>query len=157
MIRPAQSRDLASIVWLDRHVPELAHWDESDYVEVINNEFAATSNLVRQILVAENTLQSISGFVLVKCILITDEVTSEIENLAVDINQRQQGTGRKLMEAAIAWARSKNSQRMHLEVRASNAAAIGLYKRINFVEVGVRRGYYLQPMEDAVLMDLVIV
>ena len=47
----------------------------------------------------------------------------------------------------------KRAEKMLLEVRASNSAAIGLYKKYGFVRDGVRRGYYRFPTEDAWLMS----
>ena len=45
-------------------------------------------------------------------------------------------------------------ERITLEVRESNAPAIGLYQKLGFVEVGRRKNYYEKPREDAILMDL---
>jgi ribosomal-protein-alanine N-acetyltransferase len=45
---------------------------------------------------------------------------------------------------------------IELEVRAGNLAALTLYRRFGFVEVGRRKGYYRDPAEDAVLMDLLL-
>jgi ribosomal-protein-alanine N-acetyltransferase len=164
MIRPAQPTDLAAIVRLDHGTPEIAHWPELEYSAVLNNMVAPTvvSNLVRQIFVAEVEsqndfgFQNLYGFVMVKCMLLGDESLAEIENIAVDANTRRRSVGRALMESAIRWVREHQAARLQLEVRAGNEAAIALYRKLNFVEVGRRPGYYSQPVEDAVLLDLML-
>ena len=78
----------------------------------------------------------------------------EITTVAVAPGSRRNGYGARLLEALIACAKSLGDERMHLEVRASNAAAIALYTRFGFRKTGLRRGYYAFPQEDAVLMTL---
>jgi ribosomal-protein-alanine N-acetyltransferase len=51
-------------------------------------------------------------------------------------------------------ARLHGATRLDLEVRASNAAAIRLYARAGFLEIGHRRAYYISPEDDAVLMQV---
>jgi ribosomal-protein-alanine N-acetyltransferase len=58
----------------------------------------------------------------------------------------------KLIDRWILWAREQGVTDLALEVRVSNEAAMGLYRRFGFVEQGRRRGYYERPVEDAVLM-----
>jgi ribosomal-protein-alanine N-acetyltransferase len=53
----------------------------------------------------------------------------------------------------MAWAANAGASGVRLEVRASNAAAIALYRRNGFCQVGIRRAYYSAPVEDAVLMQ----
>jgi ribosomal-protein-alanine N-acetyltransferase len=52
----------------------------------------------------------------------------------------------------MQWARELGATTIELEVRESNAAARGLYRRMEFVEQGRRAKYYSKPPEDAVLM-----
>jgi ribosomal-protein-alanine N-acetyltransferase len=56
--------------------------------------------------------------------------------------------------AGMEWARGVGAWAMELEVRASSEAARGLYRALGFVEQGRRRGYYREPVEDAVLMGV---
>lgn len=78
----------------------------------------------------------------------------EITTVAVAPDAQRKGYGTRLLEGLIACARSLGDERMHLEVRASNAAAIALYTRFGFRKTGLRRGYYAFSQEDAVLMTL---
>ena len=84
------------------------------------------------------------------CALAADE--GEILNLAVDTAARRHGLGRRLLAAMLAWLREAGAQRVYLEVRGSNVAAISLYLAAGFQRLGVRRAYYRRPIEDAVTM-----
>jgi len=65
-----------------------------------------------------------------------------ILNLCVDNRLRQQGLGRKLLNYLLARVGEQNMERLFLEVRPSNAAAIELYGSAGFARLGVRKGYY---------------
>ena len=77
---------------------------------------------------------------------------AEIMDIAVAPDHRGGGVGRMLMERAIAVALEKGAERLVLEVRESNAAAISLYEQFGFVRYFVRKGYY-EGKEDALLME----
>ncbi|MCP9438388.1 MAG: ribosomal protein S18-alanine N-acetyltransferase [Nitrospira sp.] len=74
--------------------------------------------------------------------------------LAVKESMRRRGVGRTLVAEAIAMGMAQGSSRAVLEVRASNEAAQRLYRELGFVSLGVRRGYYSEPTEDAVVMEM---
>lgn len=84
---------------------------------------------------------------------------AELLTICVSASQQRRGFGRSMLNGMLAIARDKNMRRVFLEVRASNAAAIALYRKVGFVEVGLRRGYYQNKngSEDAMVMafDLV--
>jgi ribosomal-protein-alanine N-acetyltransferase len=76
----------------------------------------------------------------------------EIANLAVDPDARGRGIGSALLDAALDEARRKKTDEVFLEVRSSNLRARQLYESRGFAEVGRRRRYYRQPVEDAVIL-----
>ncbi len=78
----------------------------------------------------------------------------EIERIAVDSRFRRQGIGRKLMDKMEKSAAAEGVTDMTLEVRESNMAARKLYESFGFAEEGRRKGYYHNPLEDAVIMWL---
>ena len=78
----------------------------------------------------------------------------EIESVAVDPAARRGGVGRALCEAVIGWCRGQRAEEVELEVRAGSVGAIALYGGLGFVVVGRRKGYYREPVEDALLMKL---
>jgi len=78
----------------------------------------------------------------------------DVHNLAVHPNCRRQGIGRSLLSVTIGEARIRGLSRISLEVRRSNVSAQSLYWSLGFVTRGVRRGYYLDNGEDALVMVL---
>lgn len=78
--------------------------------------------------------------------------SADITNIAVLPAYRRRGFGAAVLSALAAYAYERGAQTVHLEVRASNAAAIALYTRFGFVCDGIRRHYYKNPAEDAHLM-----
>jgi len=75
-----------------------------------------------------------------------------ITNLAVHPDFRRHGIGRKLVEKSVEEAKSSGLKSLILEVREKNTAAQKLYESLGFSNVGRRKGYYQEPVEDAILM-----
>lgn len=69
----------------------------------------------------------------------------ELLTIAVHLDHRREGLGRGILEALDTEAKRRGLQRWVLEVARNNAPALGLYKSAGFVEIGVRKAYYLQP------------
>ena len=79
---------------------------------------------------------------------------AQIYNIAVAPEFRRAGVGEALLRHMIARAEEDGCSLVTLEVRAGNEAAMELYRKLGFREVGRRKGYYAEGGEDAVLMDL---
>ena len=79
-----------------------------------------------------------------------------INNIAVDPDHRGQSLGRILTEALIQSAKEKGVEQLFLEVRTSNHIAQSLYRSLGFKMVNVRKGYYADTDEDAIVMALEI-
>jgi ribosomal-protein-alanine N-acetyltransferase len=77
---------------------------------------------------------------------------AHITNIAVHPQYRRRGVGTLLLGKMISYAQKRSIQNITLEVRAGNRGAIGLYSRMGFIEVGIRRGYYSDNGEDALIM-----
>ena len=82
------------------------------------------------------------------------QVCDEIEITNIASERKGQGYGKKLMESLITHAKSQEIASIFLEVRASNQEARLFYEKFGFQEIGVRKNYYQNPIEDAVLMLL---
>ncbi len=78
----------------------------------------------------------------------------ELANLAVSRKARRRGVARLLLEQVVRTAGEDGVGAVFLEVRASNEAALGLYRTHGFEEVGRRLGYYSRPTEDALILRL---
>ena len=77
---------------------------------------------------------------------------AEVMNIAVDENFRGQGFGKKIFAALIKICIERGATAITLEVRASNISAIKLYESFGLKSVGVRKNYYDNPTEDALIM-----
>jgi [ribosomal protein S18]-alanine N-acetyltransferase len=80
--------------------------------------------------------------------------TVDIHNIAVHSEFRRRRIGQALLQQVLEQARSRHSSRVTLEVRVSNIAAQKLYESVGFVSQGLRKGYYSDDGEDAVIMTL---
>lgn len=76
----------------------------------------------------------------------------EIANLAVARPEWGAGVGRRLLDAALSEAVSREVTAVYLEVRESNDRARRLYASRGFEQVGRRRSYYRRPVEDAIVL-----
>lgn len=83
--------------------------------------------------------------------LVLDE--GEITNVAVSAKRQREGIGQFLLEGLFLLLRERGIRVLHLEVRESNQTALRLYERVGFQRDGLRRNYYTDPVEDAVLMS----
>ncbi len=81
---------------------------------------------------------------------------AELGNLAVLPERRGRGVARGLLDAMLKICRRKRMETLFLEVRQSNERAVELYERYGFSRIGLRRAYYSDPVEDALIMKLVI-
>ena len=78
----------------------------------------------------------------------------QILNVAVDENYRRRGLATEMLNAMIDIGTTNEIFLYTLEVRENNEPALALYKSVGFVPTGRRKGYYKNPEEDAILMDL---
>lgn len=83
--------------------------------------------------------------------LIGDEV--HVTNFAVDPARRHRGIGRHLLGTLLEHYRQQGATRAALEVRAGNEGARRLYEGFGFRQIGLRKGYYFDTGEDALLME----
>ena len=79
--------------------------------------------------------------------------SGHLGNLAVVPGRRRRGSARRLVEELLAHAREQGVETLSLEVRVSNFAAQGLYRTLGFGLAGLRRGYYRDTGEDALIME----
>jgi ribosomal-protein-alanine N-acetyltransferase len=78
---------------------------------------------------------------------------SDMMNVAVSPAHRRRGIAEALVLALADALREKGSVKLTLEVRASNAPAITLYEKLDFKPIGLRKNYYRNPKEDALILQ----
>lgn len=140
-LREAALEDVEALVALQQASPGAAPWGAADYESLLS----ADTTLC--LLAEDEERDEPAGFVLAR--LAADEL--EILNLAVAPARRRRGLGRRLVAEALARGRARAAEKCWLEVRASNQAALEFYRALGFREHSRRRGYYRDPVEDAVI------
>lgn len=102
------------------------------------------------IVLAKDETDTILGF---SCFwIVLDE--AHILNIAVHPGYRRQGIAKRLLDYVMEFSIDEGVRCFVLEVRNRNKAAIEFYKGFGFREVGLRKGYYADTGEDAILMEL---
>ena len=76
----------------------------------------------------------------------------DILNLAVAPDARRQGLGQQLLQALLDALHRRGIERVFLEVRPTNVPARALYAALGFEEIGRRKEYYVNPVEDALIL-----
>ena len=147
LIRPMQATDIEAVTAIDRISFSLP-WPERAYQYELNDN-PASLLWVAEINPSEGE-RRVAG--LVVAWLILDE--AHIATLAVHPDFRRNGIGESLLLTVLEDAFLKGASQAMLEVRASNSAAINLYRRFGFEIAGRRLSYYRDNNEDAVLMNL---
>ena len=114
---------------------------DSFYYEMTENQFS-------HYLVAEDEQHTIVGF----CGMWLVIDAAQITNVAVVDVVRGQGIGEGLMREAMHIAKAANMDVMSLEVRVTNTVAQNLYRKLDFQDGGIRKNYYTDNQEDALVM-----
>jgi [ribosomal protein S18]-alanine N-acetyltransferase len=140
--------DLDAVVALERRSASAPHWDRSGYEAALYQKPLQKKESNASFVAQQD--DAVVGFVVAR--MVVD--VCELESIVVARELRRQGVGAALLRATLAWAQEQTARRVELEVRAGNCPAIALYERAGFVRDGLRRSYYRNPEEDAVLMGM---
>jgi ribosomal-protein-alanine acetyltransferase len=155
---------------LERDAVSAAHWSEEQYVRVLAGTAldraigpkrvtlvvdGRDASTAREIRVAHSRYaqhdrgseEVVLGFLVAHGV----DGEWEIENLVVAESERRVGLGSRLLQEFLGLVKAEGAATAFLEVRKSNLAARGLYKKLGFSESGGRKLYYREPEEDAVL------
>lgn len=140
-IRRMERGDIDSIIAIEEKAYGAHHWSKDSFMQELNNELAWYYSLFNE----ENKLVAYAG---------TWHILEEahITNIAVDADQRRKGYGEALLKYILDDCYKEKIKYLTLEVRVSNNAAIGLYEKYGFTSFGVRKKYYQDNNEDALIM-----
>jgi ribosomal protein S18 acetylase RimI-like enzyme len=144
------------MIELEQKCPTAAHWTQRQYHVALRTDDSGGSQ--RLVLVVDRNSET--GRVSearetpeLLAFLVAHHLGPEweLENLVVAPTARRKGLGARLVGVLLSHAREAGSGHVFLEVRESNQAARILYEKSGFEETGRRSGYYLDPLEDAIL------
>ena len=141
-IRPMMEIDL----------PEVAGIEQTSYA------FPWSENIFRDCLRVGYTCRALdlAGQIIGYGVMSLGAGEAHVLNVCVRDDYRSVGFGRRLLEHLLERAAAAGVSEAFLEVRPSNLAAIRLYQKIGFEQIGIRRGYYQAPdgREDAIVLKL---
>ncbi len=143
-LREMNPSDLDGVMRIEKGVH--AHpWTRGNFTDALNSDSICK--------VYEDGEQMLGYVVLMPAV---DEM--QLLNISIASEHQRKGLGCKLLGKVMEIARGMNMRRMLLEVRSSNAVALGLYCETGFSQIGLRRGYYLADngREDAIVMECVL-
>jgi len=137
--------DIDSVLHIERQV-HTHPWTRGNFSDALSSAYICK--------VAE-----LDGKMIGYAVLMQGVDDAELLDIGIAAQNQRQGWGRQLLQAMLQLACELGKQRVVLEVRASNAAAIALYRNLEFIGIGLRRDYY--PVEnggreDAILMGRVL-
>ena len=141
-IVPMRAADLDDIMEIEK-LAFRAPWSRQVFVEELERDWAHVD-----VLRSRDPKAPVIAFV--NYWLVRDEV--HVLNVASHPDHRRQGHAARLIEHVIAFAHRERCRYVTLEVRRSNHAAIELYQRDGFRIAGLRRRYYQDNGEDALIM-----
>jgi ribosomal-protein-alanine N-acetyltransferase len=150
-IRSMGEQDLDRALALAAESVEAPRWSRSHYEQTL---VAAPAALVLHcsLVAVDDALDGETPVGFAVASWLPGDAAAQVENLVVDQGFRRKGIGSALIGAAKDWAANAGASAMRLEVRAANAAALTLYRRLGFCPAGVRRAYYSDPIDDALLL-----
>jgi ribosomal-protein-alanine acetyltransferase len=134
---------------LEQQSETAAHWSAAQYDELF---VANAQTRIALIAAAESAKPLMRGFLIARCL----PEDWEIENIVVDDRHRRRGLGSALVRDLVAEARRAGVRSVILEVRESNLPALRLYESIGFKPEGLRKNYYRDPAEHAVLYRILL-
>lgn len=139
--RPMQLEDIPAVCEIEQEA-FATPWTSGAFAnELTNNQFA-------RYLVLQDEQGEVAGYGGMWLILEEAHVT----NIAIRDKYRGMKLGKRLLAELQRTASFYGAVRMTLEVRPSNRVALNLYEQMGFRSVGVRRGYYTDNKEDAIIM-----
>lgn len=140
-IKPMDKADLDNVIAIETRAYGEHHWSKDSFLSELSNDLA-------KYYCAFNDKGELTGYC--GCWQILEEV--HITNIAVSSDFRRRHIGEALLSVIIDECYRNMAKYITLEVRVSNKPAISLYEKYGFKSLGVRKGYYQDNNEDALIM-----
>ena len=140
-IKPMHKEDVDKVISVEKSAYGEHHWSRESFLSELSNDLARYYSAFDE----NDELIGYAG-----SWLILEE--AHITNIAVSPNFRRKHVGETLLRAIIEDCYLDMVKYITLEVRVSNVGAIGLYEKYGFKSLGVRKGYYQDNNEDALIM-----
>lgn len=146
IVRRMRSADICEVMAIAASLKDAPHWPQAVYLAAIDR----SATPLRVALVAANEPAGrILGFA-IACVI---PPQAELESIAVRPETQRQGIGSKLLNYLTSELKTWAVSELLLEVRASNHAGMAFYRSLGWRQTGLRPRYYIDPEEDAVLMN----
>ena len=120
-------------------------WSRQSFVDELNNSLAVY-------FVATDSTEGAIGYIGFWNVAGECDIT----NIAVLPSFRKSGIGSRLLSEAISYCKKNTLSRLTLEVRITNTPARSLYSKFGFTEIGIRKNYYADTKEDAIIMEKIL-
>jgi ribosomal-protein-alanine N-acetyltransferase len=146
-IRPIESSHIGELIRIADET-SLNHWSAESYLAELKNPHSIAHRL-------ESDDNHTIGFVVGRIVPAADSadhLDAEIYNIGVIHSEQGQGNGHLLIDEFSRECRAKYVRSIWLEVRESNLQAISFYLRNDFLSVNLRRDFYSDPRENAIVM-----
>ena len=140
-IKPMQKSDLDDVISIEAKAYGEHHWSKDSFMSELSNDLAKYFSVF-------NTDGQLIGYC--GCWQILEE--AHITNIAVSPDYRRKHIGEVLLTTIIDECYRYMAKYITLEVRVGNKPAIALYEKYGFKSLGVRKGYYQDNNEDALIM-----
>lgn len=147
VLEEAHQADVEALAALERRC-HTHPWTLRHFADALADRRTMRVFVLRRAAGESGSGRGITAFAVVQVV----DVEMHLHNLAVDPPSRRQGLGRWLLRETLAWGEAAGVEEVFLEVRQSNWAALALYREAGFEAASVRRGYYDQPREDALVL-----
>jgi tRNA threonylcarbamoyladenosine biosynthesis protein TsaB len=148
LVRQMCGMDLDAVMEITARLKELPQWTRANYQAALHAE--AVPRRMALAAIGPEPEFLLMGFAVASLM----PPQAELETIAVAAENQRRGVASRLLDEIFEKLALAGATEVVLEVRASNQAALGLYRRLGFKETGRRPRYYHEPVEDAVLMRL---
>jgi ribosomal-protein-alanine N-acetyltransferase len=174
ILRDMTEQDIPEVLLMERHVFGSMAWTSKDFSQAVTSKYdypiviTETLEAERQTAAAEpcqdketvpdgektNASQMrILGYAVLRIL----GPEAEIENMCVDESARRSGLGQQLMEEMLLRYTTAGAEKVFLEVRSQNEPAKALYEKSGFAAQYIRKNYYRNPNDDAIIMMKLII